>query len=100
MAGTGLLVSPALAARLLNVGISFFFFLSFFLPLSFLFVCLFVFFRVCVQGAETVKTEDTNRGVTERVGPQILSLESIDYFARSDYFRSVVEKKRSTGRVL
>ena len=52
--------------------------------------------------AETVKTGDKNRGVTKamhrigsceryrafpkRVGPQILSLESIDYFGTSDYF--------------
>ena len=52
--------------------------------------------------AETVKTGDKNREVTkdthriasceryrafpERVGPQILSLESIDHFGTSDYF--------------
>ena len=97
-AGTGLLVSLALAARLLKCR-HFFLFLCFF----------FFFFFSCVRAnalsqeflAETVETGHKNRGVTkamhrienceryrafpERVGPQTLSLESIDYFGISDY---------------
>ena len=52
------------------------------------------------KGMHRIESCERYRAFPERVGPQILSFESIDYFATSDYFRSVVEKKRSTGRVL